>query len=353
MQENIQVKQITIKEETRWNDLISNAVNGSFRQSFPFEYAQELNGREITTFIFEKEGVDIAGVHYSIKGSYNNFITIADILSGFVFREEPNQELLAFLIEHFICWAKKRQASYIRINSWLPKKIAGKETYYHNFFGEEMDSFGFSNILSGRHTYWIDLCLSEDELLKRLKPTTRNKVRKGEKSELLVEKYDYLDERLIELFWSLYGRLGKLKGFHTLNRDRFELEIVSVVNHGLANSFFTWFKGHVVNVTVVGNFGQSNYYYGAMDPGFKDLAECPSPGPYTQWEIIKAMKTKGVEIYDMGFCPGPIPIKEDPRYTIWRYKYDFGGDHVEFMPTFGKVLKPIRGRLFQYIRYKK
>lgn len=68
--------------------------------------------------------------------------------------------------------------------------------------------------------------------------------------------------------------------------------------------------------------------------------------------MIKAMKYKGLKTYDMGFCPGAVPNINDPRYNIWKFKYDFGGNHVEFLPTYGKVLDPARGRLFQYWRYK-
>jgi len=353
MSKKIQIVDITRKDEKRWNNLLFNSINASYRQSIPFEYAQELNGREIYTYIFQKNGVDIAGVHYSIKGAFVNFIKTADILSGFVFRKEPDHELVALLIDHFLNWAKKHKASFARIKTWLPKSIAGEETKYSSLLPEAIKYFGFMSIKPGRHTYWIDLTLSEEELLKRMKSQTRNKVRQGARSALIVKKHDVLNDEIIESFWSLYNNLGKLKAFHTLSKDRFEREIVSMVNHGLASLFFTQYEGQTVNVAVASNFGEANYYYGAISPEFKSIEGCPSPGPYSQWNMILSMKSKGLIIYDMGFCPGPIPIKGHPNYYIWRYKFDFGGDHVEFLPVYGKVLKPIRGRLFRYLRYKK
>ena len=64
------------------------------------------------------------------------------------------------------------------------------------------------------------------------------------------------------------------------------------------------------------------------------------------------MKNNGVGIYDMGFCPGPVPVLNHPAYNIWRFKYGFGGDHVEFLPTYGKVLDQIKGRAFKLIKNK-
>jgi lipid II:glycine glycyltransferase (peptidoglycan interpeptide bridge formation enzyme) len=349
----MEVFEITPKEEERWNKLLFSSINASYRQCFPFEYAQKLNGREIHTFIFQHGGIDIAGAHYSIKGVIKNTISTADVLSGFVFKNEPDHELLAFLLDHFITWATNKNASYLRVNPWLPKTIADAETQFPALFASEMNRSGFTQLKSGRHTYWIDLLQSEEQLLKRMKPQIRNKIHKAEKSSLLIEIYDSVNDVLTNSFWSLYDSLGKSKGFHTLGKDRYNMEIVSMVNHGLANLFFVKFEGNIVNVTVASNFGESNYYYGAINPNFKKMGGCPSPGPFAQWSMIKFMKSRGLKVYDMGFCPGPIPVEDDPRYSIWRYKYDFGGDHVEFLPNYGKVLKPLTGKIFQYWRYKK
>jgi hypothetical protein len=38
---------------------------------------------------------------------------------------------------------------------------------------------------------------------------------------------------------------------------------------------------------------------------------------------------------------------------MWRFKHGFGGEPIEFMPTYGMTLSPIRGKLFQYLKYKK
>ncbi|MCD4677608.1 MAG: peptidoglycan bridge formation glycyltransferase FemA/FemB family protein, partial [Desulfobacula sp.] len=91
----------------------------------------------------------------------------------------------------------------------------------------------------------------------------------------------------------------------------------------------------------------------AMNPEFKKLEGCPPPGSIAQWAMIKAMKAQGMKIYDMGFCPGHVPLKEHPHYQIWRFKYGFGGDHVEFLPTYGIIMQPIKGKVFHYLKYKK
>jgi lipid II:glycine glycyltransferase (peptidoglycan interpeptide bridge formation enzyme) len=350
--EKIKTIQLKREDEKRWNKLLLNSVNSSYRQSMPFEYSKENKTRIIFTFIFEHNGEDIAGAHYSLKHSHYNIIKIADILSGFVFREKPNKEVLSFLTKHFLDWANDHKASYARINPWLPKIKDNVQTSYTSLFMSEMNNFGFTAIEKGRHTYWLDLTSSEDQLMKNMKRQTRYDIRQGAKSDIKIEYYEKPSDELFEIFWKLYSFLGNQKSFATLSKERFRKEVVSMMNSGLAMLFLSRFDGIVINASLASNFGEASYMYGAINQEFKKLKNCPSPGHISQWTMISTMKLRKLKIYDLGFAPGNIPVKDDPRYSIWRYKYGFGGQHVEFLPVYGKIIKPLHGRVFQIVKYK-
>jgi len=353
MSTEINAQVISINDEERWNDLLFNSLYPSYIRNLSFEYSQQFNDREIVSYIFSKDNEDIAAVNYSIKRSWGNLISISDILSGFAFKNQPTEELLGFLVDHYINWAKSNRLSYIRISPWLPKTIAGKETEYVRLFNRIFFDKGFSNIRGGRHTYWIDLTLSEEELFKKMNSQTKRNIQKGLKSDIFIEEYNNLNNELLELFWSLYDNLGNNKGFDTLNKPRFEYEVLSLMKSGLATLFVLRFKGEIINIALASNFGVATYYHGALNPEYKKIENCPSPGHFSQWHIIKYMKSKGLKIYDMAFCPGPSPIKDHPQIGIWQFKYGFGGNHVEFMPIYGKVLDPISGSIFKIIKYRK
>lgn len=345
--------EITPKEEQRWNNLIYKAINGSYRNSIAFEYAQELNGREIHTFIFQQEGIDIAGAHYSLKGQFKNFFTIADILSGFVFLNEPDQDLIKFLINHFIGWAKKSKASYIRINTYLPSTISGVETQYNKIITKELEGFGFNKIQPGLHTYWIDLTLTEDQMLAKMKKQTRHDIRKCMKSSVKVIRHDAPTNQLLEKFWNLYSNISDHKGFSSLPKERFIKEVFGLMEAKQASLFEYIYNDEVINMTFASTFGIVAPLYGGTNYHYNNIIDCPSVGHLAQWTIILYLKSIGSKKYDMGFCPGSVPVENHPRYSIWRFKFGYQGDHVEFLPTFGKALNPIRGRIFQYWRYKK
>lgn len=344
------VEQIFKTDKARWNQLLYNSLYPSYHQTIAYEYSKEINNRKVSTFIFTLKGEDIAGVHYSIKKSKYNLLTTADIISGFIFKNEAEEPLLRFIIEHFIGFAKKNKVSYIRINPWLPKTVKGNHTGYESLFNNVLTQF--DDLTEGRHTYWIDLTKSEDELLKSMKPQTRRKIKKGIKSGLQLETYNTFDAEKVESFYQLYSKLGANKDFATLSKINFFEEVKSLMDEG-AVLFFLKFQNIVVDVALTSNIGIATYYHGAVNLDYKKLEGCPPPGHYMQWVMIKHMKSKGLKTYDMAFCPGPVPQKGHPNYGMWRFKYEFGGVHVQFLPVYGKVLKPLRGRIFKYFRYKR
>jgi lipid II:glycine glycyltransferase (peptidoglycan interpeptide bridge formation enzyme) len=292
----------------------------------------------------------VAGVQYSIAQSKFNLISTADIVQGFVFTHEPSEQLVMQMLDHFLSWAKEQKAGYVRVHPWLPATIAGKETGYDSLFEKAFSLCGFEVIKSGRHTYWLDLSLSEEALLSKMTRKTRYEVKQGLKSDIRFTLYEKPDTGIIEQFWDLYKLLGQNKGFSMYPEQKFKNEIHVLLETGNAMLFVASYNDTIVNFSIASNSGIASYLHGAINPEFKNLEGCPSPGQVAQWTMITEMKRRGAVTYDMGFCPGPVPDSAHPAYNIWRFKYGFGGDHVQFLPTYGKVLHPLKGRIFKFLR---
>ncbi|HAF30851.1 MAG TPA: hypothetical protein DCG75_17565 [Bacteroidales bacterium] len=342
----------TPEDEIRWANLLSVSQYSHYMAGSQFEYSRQTSGRSTTSFIFTKNGVDLAGVHYSLKKSFAGLLKTADIVSGIIFRDQPDNAVLSLILKHFIHWAKKQNAAYIRTTPWIPQKIGETITKFGEEFNLIFYKQGFKQISTGKSTYWIDLSLSEDELLKKMNSQTRRKIKLAQKANITIETFDQFSSENITLFYELYSHLGNRKNFETLSKSRFFTEIKSLFDGG-ATLFILKYHEVIINIGLATNKGIASYYHGALNPDYKKLEGCPSPGHYMQWVMIKHMKQKGLKFYDMAFCPGPVPIQSHPQFDMWRFKYSFGGDHVEFLPTFGKVLKLIRGRLFQCLIYRK
>ncbi len=353
MPNEISCNQIAINDEARWNQLLYNSFQASYRASMVYEYAKKHIGRETVSFIFQQNGHDIAGAHYSIKRGSAGLIKTADILSGIVFKGFPTEELITFILNHFTTWAMGKKVSYIRYNPWIPSIVGGAEPNYKVLFESSLKSLGFSALTKSINTYWIDLKLSEEQLLMNMKSSTRSKVKRAVNSDIKVHVEENPIRETIDTFWELYNNLGKRKEFRLLSETRFKEEVYSLLNSKQALLFVMNYKGVVVNIALASRFGYSMYFHGALNPDYTKLEGCPSPGHLAQWEIIKYMKSLGLEVYDMAFCPGDIPDKNHPNFDMWRFKHGFGGKHVLFLPVYGKVIQPLRGRIFQYLKYRK
>jgi len=353
MSSSIVVNKITSTDSNRWNDLLFNSINASYRQTIPYEYAQELNGRKVSTFVFQKNGTDVAGAHYSIKKIFRNLITIADVLSGFVFKAEPDPELLAFLFEHFVKWAKEKKATYIRINPWLPKSIAGTENDVSSVFSNVISGFGFKVLEPGRHTYWVNLDKEEELLHSSLSKKARQNIRRAKNRGMELVMYQSPNDNILEEFWELYVSRSHQKSIPVISKTFMFDQVSKMMESGEAKLYFAKYEGQMINVSLVSTFGQAASLHSGMNPEVNSNKNIPSPGHFLRWEIIRDLKKTGNKIHDMGFCPGPVPVKGHSNYGIWYFKYSFAGDHVEFLPTYGKAIKPLSGRLTQYLKYKK
>lgn len=344
--------EVTYSELDRIDALLATAKHSSYRQSIRYIKNSISDFKRYFTFIISNNDQDIASVTYAMSHFASGLLNHASISNGVIFKYDPTEELILYLVSHFENWAVNKRAVFVSINFWLPALIAGQETGYCKNINNIMFERGFSLLGSGRHTYWLDITRTEKELLDNMKKQTRYDVRAGLKSPITLETKNSSDEQLLADFWALYVNIGQEKKFITLSKKAFIRQIRALLESGHATLFILKYKEVVINISLASNIGISQYLFGAINKDYKSIGGCPSPGPLAQWEMIKYMKSLGRTIYDLGFCPGPEPIQGHPRYSIWRFKYGFGGSHVQYIPTYGKIIKKVRGRLFMYVKYK-
>jgi hypothetical protein len=346
----MQATEITNRNRHRWSQLLSGACNASYIASCEYQLSKERLNRKLYSFIFARNGEDIAGVHYSVKSILGGFVKIADAPAGVLFKSSPTIDDLLIILEHYINWAKGKNISYIRLTPWVPAVLDGKQTEVSLLMERALMYVGFKPIAPGRHSYWIDLTLDEMTLLNKMHRKTRYEIKQGLKSDIKFEVYTEINEGILNSFWYLYNNLAQGKRFSAYDEIGFKTEVKVLVESNLANLYVAKCAGEIVNFSMCSKLGLSFYLHGAINPDFKHFPGCTSPGQIAQWRMLTDLKSQGLETYDMGFCPGPVPIKEHPAYNIWRFKFGFGGIPVQYSPTYGKIIKPIVGSLLhQYV----
>jgi len=352
---NLDATKLVLEKEDvlRWNNLMLKAKPTSYIHSFPYAYRRVSEKYFTESFIYSNDIEDIAGVHYSILKSAMNLVTVSDLKAGLVNRQYNEPEIYNEILKDYLNWVNRNNVSFARINTWLPRFISGKEISSSKEIEDVIFDYGFKPVSAPRHTYWIDLLQSEDEMLAKMHRQTRSRIRQGLKSEIETVVCDYLNTELIDLFWEQYSELSVNKGFNSYSEKAFKDDLTSLISAGLGLLFIQKYNDTIINFSFMSNYNTATYMHGAVNKEFKKLQGCPSPGQLAQWMMIMKAKELGAKMYDLGFCPGPVPIPEHPRYPVWSFKHGFGGESIEFLPEYGKIIKPIRGRIFHFIRYKK
>ncbi|MDX9929674.1 MAG: GNAT family N-acetyltransferase [Bacteroidales bacterium] len=349
--DDIRVSAVGKADEERWNAFLAKAYNGSWRLNLGFQKARESRRRNLSAFIFSVGDDDIAAVLYTLNSAVAGLLRVAAIRHGIMFRHESDYSLLPVIVAHFSKWASERKAACATVAPWLPMKIDGDFTEISDYGGTVLEEAGYSPVAGGMHTYLIDLSLSEEDMLLRMNRSTRKLVRRGPRSALRFEVVSSPDEELLGRLWTMYHSLSEKKHFGALGRELFIRRAGELCSRGQAVIFLTWCGYDLISFTLVSLTGTPSGMYGAIDPGFREMDDCISPGPASVWEIVTYLRDKGFRYYDMGFCPGPVPQKDHPEYNVWLFKYNFGPLHLQYMPVYGKVLKPVTGRAFRWIKY--
>jgi lipid II:glycine glycyltransferase (peptidoglycan interpeptide bridge formation enzyme) len=309
--------------------------------------------RDIKTeaYILSDGRSEVAGAHFCLHKAKGCPVKIAEIRNGVLFKGEPQYAEMLHILAFFEQWARDHKAGFLRFTPWLPVQIGGSVTLYSELLAKLSYQRGLQPQTSGRYTYWIDLICSDAEIMSRMKKQTRYDVRNALKSPLRIIEHDKVDDDIFNDFWKLYSSLADLKNFEKLSKTDLRRQLFALIQGGMAILVFIYFNDLLVNVSAVSIVGQAAYLYGAMDPQSKALPECPALGAAAQWAMISAAKKKGLAIYDLGFCPGPVPQQGHSRYNVWRFKYGFGGESVRFASIYGKILHPLWGTIYQKARY--
>lgn len=179
----------------------------------------------------------------------------------------------------------------------------------------------------------LDLTQSEQWLLSQMKPKGRYNIKLAEKKEVTVRKAGI--ERLPE-FYQLIEATTVRDGFsgHKINYYQTMLE---TLGDDCAQLWLAEYENQVIAGMIVTFYGkQATYYFGASANQFRNLM-----APYLlQWEVIRAAKEKGMEVYDfLGIAPLGSGEKH-PWAGVSDFKLKFGGSRLDYWQGLEKIYSP-------------
>ena len=310
----IEVKDI--ESSNIWENFVLNYPGANFLQSWSWgEFHKSLGKKVFRKGFFV--GGKIIGVMLSIveDAKRARYLTVP----GGPLIDWKEEKIFKAFVEEIKSIAKDTHSVFVRVRPQLTS-----DKFSKNLFKK----YGFRDAPMHLHaelTSQLQLNKSEDELLMRMRKTTRYEIRKAISQGIEVVKSS--DQKLLKKFYNLQVETARRQNFVPFS-EKFllnQFEVFSKTDNVLLLSAFKG-KDLLAQAFIIFYGKEADYHYGASTNSGRKY-----PGAYLiQWEAIKEAKKRGIERYNFW---GVSPENETQHrfYGVSLFKRGFGGQDVEYL----------------------
>lgn len=212
---------------------------------------------------------------------------------------------------------------------------------------KELQGAGFD--LVERLEFELHLNRSDEELLGRMEPQRRNKLRKAARNGVAV--HDHSNEYGIAELRRLQGdsserivaRGGRQIG---LQRRKKEDPIGVLLKTGLARIVCAEVNGRIVSAGLFTHFNGLVYY--ALSGHSREGLKTQAP-TLLLWETLKRYRQEGAKRLNLGGCKADAVEVDSSEHGLYQYKKAFGGDRIQ-CASGRKSLRKNHQRIARWLR---
>lgn len=304
--------------EKKWQEILARHPEANFLQSPAYARTNEILGDKVLTSDFDGDGWGIMIVRDARRGRY------LEVPCG-PLANWNDAAAVDRVIEKIRELARQEKCVFVRMR---PQLIKTKE---HLALLEDAGMRESPMHLAAEHTVMIDLNLSEDELMAKMRRQTRYEVRRARKLGITVSVDN--SKSIFEEFCQVQKQTAERQGFvppslKTLlaEREAFKADAQiykACTNEGEAIAYGLIIKGGL----------EVDYYEAASTELNRKL-----PGAYALlWKAILDAKSAGYQRFNLwGIAPAGKPHH---RYAgVTTFKTGFPGEIVEYVPAHDLVI---------------
>ena len=194
----------------------------------------------------------------------------------------------------------------------------------------------------------IDIGVPEDEILRRMNQGTRRKIRKSQKSGIMVKEGERGD---LAAFNRLMRETGDRNAFGVHSPAYFE-QVYDLFLPGYGCLLLAEHEGETLAAIMVFALGESAwYFYGASSRSKANLYA--SYG--LQWRAIQWAKARGCKVYDMWGIPdcdeaeleAQFKHRRDGLWGVYGFKRGFGGEIARAAGSWDLAFNPLIYRAYR------
>jgi lipid II:glycine glycyltransferase (peptidoglycan interpeptide bridge formation enzyme) len=384
-------------ENNFWNSLISNLPNPHFLQTYEWGQVKSKYGWSPVYLVWDDQGKMMEERDLNNLSSFDFHPSAAALIlkrqilsNGFAARlcilyspkgpllDWSNEPLRNRVLNDLQSFAKKQGAIFLKMDPdiILGTGIPSSEEDVIDQEGQAVKSVlkrrGWaysSDQIQFRNTVLLDLTLSEEEILARMKQKTRYNIRLAEKKGVTLRVGTQED---LPILYRMYAETSVRDGFvirdegyyqtvwrtfmtnaqspvSTLSSSNspitnyreaspgdqfpFTEPLIAEVNHEpVAAIFVFYFAGHAY------------YVYGMS----RDVHREKMPSYLLQWEAMKRAKAKGCTVYDLWGAP-EVFDESDSMWGVYRFKEGLGGQVVRTLGAWDFAPSPLWYKIYSEI----
>ncbi|MFH1485305.1 MAG: peptidoglycan bridge formation glycyltransferase FemA/FemB family protein [Chloroflexota bacterium] len=302
-----------VREKDLWEEFSLGTHPNTLLQSWSWGEFNESLGRTVWRFGVFKEN-NLVAISLLIR----NHTRLGDYLycpHGPVF-DWSDERVLDSLLAELADVAKDRGCIFMRFEPLLPENVESERVFQQRGFTRA------PRYIQAQNVWLLPLDRSEDEILAKMRKTTRYSIRHEGKQGINVTVSTAVEDA--ETFIGMLCSTASRKNFAGTIHDReYYLKQFQVLAKAEQEKIFIAREGDdILSMAVVAYYGDSAYYlHGASHPNRK-----PSVGYSLQWEAIKEAKKMGCRHYNFwGVLREKDFQPKHPWYGFSLFKRGFGG----------------------------
>lgn len=315
-----------IKEKQVWEDFLHEHAEANFLQSWNWGQFYIKLGQKVFYRGFYS-GEELVGVMLLIREDAKRGRHL--ILPGGPIFEWYDQDLIAAFGEELRRLGREEKAVFIRCRPQLQDNEQSRKIF---------DDLGFIDAPMHLHaelTHRLDLSLSEEELLAKMRKSTRYEIRKAEKEGIKV--IGKQDERQIREFYDLQLETAQRQKFVPFSLKYWQKQFEAFAPDNEVVLYSAYYEDKLLAQAMIIFYGQEAvYHYGAST----EWAHKYPGAPAIQWAAIKEAKKRGLSRYNFwGVAPEGEMQHRFAKLSV--FKRGFAGEDFAYLHAQDLVIEPL------------
>ncbi|HEY4496820.1 MAG TPA: peptidoglycan bridge formation glycyltransferase FemA/FemB family protein [Candidatus Paceibacterota bacterium] len=319
---NIKIK--TIKDRFVWDNFIKEVKPNTFLHSWEWgQFNEEMKGKIYRLGAFDNE--ELISVALIIKtdarrGSFifcphGPIIKISKV-------ENLIDEVLSKLTDKLKEIANNEGCSFIRISSLLTDTPNNRKIF---------KNLGFINAPIHMHpekAWVIDINKSEEAILKDMRKTTRQLIKKAEQEGVQIEIL-MSEKNAVQRFEKIYETTSERQGFTPFSDKYIENEFKVFSQNNKSEILIAKYKNQDLSgAFIIFDENGAYYHHGASNQNFPKI-----PASHLlQWKIIQEARRRNCKKYNLwGIAPNNK--NNHPWKGLTLFKTGFGGYSEDYVPA--------------------